>query len=66
MINSFDFVSSYAFFMEAIDPKIKNELKKSTDDPCQVEIFGAPSFVINNKIFWGHDHLEFVMNEEKK
>ena len=66
MINFFDFVSSYAFLMEAIDPKIKNELKKSTDDTCQIEIFGVPSFVINSKIFWGHDHLEFVMNEGKK
>ena len=66
MINSFDFVDSYASLIEGIDPKIKNELKKSTDDACQMEIFGAPSFVINNKIFCGQYHLEFTMNEGKK
>ena len=54
------------FLMEAIEPKIKDELKKRTDDAYQKGIFGAPSFIINNKIFWGQDRLEFVMNEAKK
>ena len=54
------------FLMEAIEPKIKDELKKRTDDAYQKGIFGAPSFIINNKIFWGQDRLEFVLNEAKK
>ena len=29
-------------------------------------IFGAPSFIANNKMFWGQDRLEFVLNEAKK
>ena len=54
------------FLMEAIEPKIKDELKKRTDDAYQKGIFGAPSFIINNKIFWGQDRLEFVISEAKK
>jgi len=29
-------------------------------------IFGAPSFIINNKIFWGQDRLEFVLSAASK
>ena len=54
------------FLMEAIEPKIKDELKKRTYDAYQKGIFGAPSFIINNKVFWGQDRLEFVLNEAKK
>ena len=54
------------FLMESIEPKIKDELKKRTDDAYQKGIFGAPSFIINNKVFWGQDRLEFVLNEAKK
>ena len=52
--------------MEAADEKIKNELKKRTADAFIKGIFGTPSFVVNNKIFWGQDRLEFVINEAKK
>ena len=54
------------FLREAVDLKIKDELKKRTNDAYIKGIFGAPSFVINNKIFWGQDRLEFVLNEAKK
>ena len=54
------------FLMEAADEKIKNELKKRTADAFIKGIFGTPSFVANNKIFWGQDRLEFVINEAKK
>ena len=52
--------------MEAVDPKIKDELKKRTDDAYKKGIFGTPSFIVNNKMFWGQDRLEFVLNEAKK
>ena len=29
-------------------------------------IFGAPTFVSNNKIFWGQDRIEFVLKEASK
>ena len=59
-------INPKTFLMEAVDPKIKNELKKRTDDAYKKGIFGAPSFIVNNKMFWGQDRLEFVLNEAKK
>ena len=52
--------------MEAIDHKIKDELKKRTEDAYNKGIFGTPSFIVNNKIFWGQDRLEFALNEVNK
>ena len=59
-------INPKAFLMEAINPKMKGELKKRTDDAYKKGIFGTPSFIVNNKIFWGQDRLEFVLNEAKK
>ena len=52
--------------METVDSKIKDDLKKRTDDAYKKGMFGAPSFIINNKLFWGQDRLEFVLNEARK
>ena len=52
--------------METVDQKNKNELKKRTDDAYKKGIFGLPSFYVNNKLFWGHDRLDFVLSEAKK
>tara|TARA_B110000014_G_scaffold257358_1_gene241857 strand:+ start:176 stop:763 length:588 start_codon:yes stop_codon:yes gene_type:complete len=54
------------FLNDASHEKIKNDLKNRTDDAFKKGIFGTPSFIINNKIFWGQDRLEFVINEAKK
>ena len=54
------------FLNDASHEKIKNDLKNRTDDAFKKGIFGTPSFTINNKIFWGQDRLEFVLNEAKK
>ena len=59
-------INPKTFLMEAIDPKIKEELKKRTESAFDKGIFGAPSFIINNKMFWGQDRLEFVLNEAVK
>ena len=54
------------FLIEAIDLKIKNELKKRTDEAYQKGVFGTPSFIVNNKIFWGQDRLQFALNEARR
>ena len=59
-------INSKNFFLEAQDEKIKIELKKRTEDAYKMGIFGVPTFMINDKIFWGQDRLEFVINEAKK
>ena len=48
------------------EQKIKDELKKRTKDAYLKGVFGAPSFIINNKMFWGQDRLEFVLKEAQK
>jgi 2-hydroxychromene-2-carboxylate isomerase len=54
-------------FLEGIkDPKIKDELKSVTKEAHDKNIFGAPTFVVNNKIFWGQDRLEFALEEYNK
>ena len=54
-------------FLEGIkNTQIKNELKNITEKAHNKDIFGAPTFVINNKIFWGQDRLEFALEEYKK
>ena len=51
-------------FLKGIkDPTIKDELKSVTKEAHDKNIFGAPTFLINNKIFWGQDRLEFALEE---
>jgi len=59
-------INSNDFFDGIKDPKIKDKLKDNTQEAHDNEIFGAPSFVVNNKIFWGQDRLEFALDEYNK
>ena len=52
-----------SFFEDIKNAKIKEELKNVTQEAHNKNVFGAPTFVINNKIFWGQDRLEFALNE---
>ena len=54
-------------FLEGIkNPRIKNELINITKEAHNKEIFGAPTYTINDKIFWGQDRLEFALDEYNK
>jgi 2-hydroxychromene-2-carboxylate isomerase len=54
------------FFKTIKDPVIKENLKDATKTAHEKEIFGAPTFIVNNKIFWGQDRLEFALDEYNK
>ncbi len=54
------------FLLRASSQNIKTTLKRNTDDAFEKGIFGAPTFVVNNKIFWGQDRLEFAIKEAEK
>ena len=58
--------NSETFKLEISKQGIKKELKMRTKDAFLKGVFGAPSFIINNKIFWGQDRLEFVLKEAQK
>ena len=59
-------INTNEFFDGIKNPKIKDKLKDITQEAHDKEIFGAPSFVVNNKIFWGQDRLEFALDEYNK
>ena len=59
-------IDSIDFFDGIKNTKIKDKLKSVTQEAHDKEIFGAPTFVVNNKIFWGQDRLEFALDEYNK
>ena len=54
------------FLLESVNPDIKNELRNRTEYAYQKGIFGLPSFMVNNKVFWGQDRLDFALHEAEK
>ena len=56
-------IDSKIFFDKITQQTIKDTLKKFTNDAFEKEVFGAPTFIINNKIFWGQDRLEYALEE---
>ena len=51
------------FFENIQSQKIKEELRELTNLAFEKDIFGAPTFVVNNKIFWGQDRLDYALDE---
>ena len=45
------------------EQKIKDELKNLTDKAFKLDVFGAPTFIVNDKLFWGQDRLEYALEE---
>jgi 2-hydroxychromene-2-carboxylate isomerase len=56
-------IDSKIFFDKIKQQSIKDTLKKFTNDAFEKEVFGAPTFIVNNKIFWGQDRLEYALEE---
>ena len=55
-----------SFFKGIKDTKIKDKLKSVTQKAHDKGVFGAPTFIVNDKIFWGQDRLEFALDEYNK
>ena len=51
------------FFKDIQNIQIKDELKRLTNEAFEKDVFGAPTFVVNNKIFWGQDRLDYALDE---
>ena len=54
------------FFRKVSEIKIKDKLKKLTNDALKKGIFGAPTYYVNRKIFFGQDRLSYAIDEIKK
>ena len=51
------------FLQNISNKKTKEKLIKLTQDAYNKKIFGAPTFICNNKIFWGQDRLDYAIEE---
>jgi len=56
-------INSSNFFKGIKDVTVKEKLKNFTQDAYNKEVFGAPTFIVNDKIFWGQDRLGFALDE---
>ena len=59
-------IDEHDFFNLIKNQDTKDKLKQFTQEAFEKEVFGAPTFVVNNKIFWGQDRLEYALDEIKK
>ena len=48
------------------NPNIKSELINVTKEAHDNEVFGVPTYIVNNKKFWGQDRIEFALDEYNK
>ena len=56
-------IDSKIFLDKISQQSIKDTLKQLTNDAFEKEVFGAPTFIVNKKIFWGQDRLEYALEE---
>jgi len=49
-----------AFQAMVNDPEVKEQLKKNTEQAVARGVFGAPTFIVGEELFWGQDRLDFV------
>ena len=59
-------IDEHNFFTLIKNQDTKDKLKQFTQEAFEKEVFGAPTFIVNNKIFWGQDRLEYALDEIKK
>jgi 2-hydroxychromene-2-carboxylate isomerase len=39
-------------------PEFAGELRRNTEEAAKLGVFGAPTFVVGDELFWGNDRLE--------
>ena len=59
-------INPKTFSLRSNTPNNKEILKKRTSEAFEKGVFGAPTFFVNNKLFWGHDRLIYALDELKK
>ena len=42
------------------DPQVKEQLKADTQEAVSRGVFGAPTFFVDGRMYWGQDRLDFV------
>jgi 2-hydroxychromene-2-carboxylate isomerase len=59
-------INPKTFALRLLNHNLKDGLKKRTQEAFEKGIFGAPTFYVNNKVFWGQDRLEYALAESLK
>ena len=59
-------INPKTFSLRLSNQNLKDQLKKKTQEACDKGVFGAPTFLVNNKVFWGQDRLEYALAESVK
>ena len=56
-INNFN---SSSIIEDANSEEIINEYKKNTEEALRKNVWGSPTFIYNNELFWGQDRIDFL------
>ena len=48
--------------LKANSTEIQKKYEKNTDNARKNKIFGSPSFLVNNEVFWGDDRMEDALS----
>ena len=51
------------FFQDIEKKEVKEKLKLFTNEAFSKKIFGAPTFLYNDKLYWGQDRLDYVIDD---
>ena len=51
---------------KALSDEIQLEYEKNSNDAVEKDVFGAPSYIFNNEIFWGQDRLDYLEDALKR
>jgi 2-hydroxychromene-2-carboxylate isomerase len=46
-------------------PEVQTRYDSNTQSAIDMQVFGAPSYVVDGELFWGQDRLEFVAQKLK-
>ena len=44
------------------DTEVKNTLRTNTETAIKVGVFGVPTFLIDDQVFWGADATEMMLS----
>ena len=42
------------------DPEVKATLRRNTDEAIARGVFGSPTYILDDELFWGQDRLDFL------
>ena len=45
---------------QAKSDEVNNQYIKNKEEAIQNNVWGAPTFIYNNELFWGQDRIEFL------